>query len=95
VAEEQVIIGVRRRRSTDRSHRHVFEVVTDSGDRFRLLKVIDSLYRGEPWVVRIGEFEAPVTVVPFCPARECLQSPYVRTVGKWAKWASVELLDDC
>jgi hypothetical protein len=74
------VIGVRRERSADGSHRHVTGVwvqENDDGPPYTLRQVAESIREGETWRARVDGVEARVQPAARCPHLGCKMQPYL------------------
>ena len=75
------------------SHEHIVGVVTPSGTYYSNQEVVDSIQASNDWYTDIqGVARAKIEVVSYCPAKDCLRTPYIRTEGDKTKKNNLENL---
>lgn len=74
------VTRVHKEASSDGTHKHIAGVCTDDNYYYTRAQVVASLDAGQLWESYGGMRKAPIEKIRFCPARDCLLSPYIRTV---------------
>jgi hypothetical protein len=74
-----IVTDVMRTRSTDGSHAHISELVTQGAIRYTREEVIDSIRRGERWSTLAEGSTTDVQILTQCPWPGCTLRPYLQT----------------
>lgn len=92
---QYTVTRVRREWATDRSHKHIEGVCTDSNVHYSRQSVVNSIGAGNTWITRAGGYTASITVVRSCPRPGCRAAPYIRTNPDSSELDNLENLPDC
>jgi hypothetical protein len=89
------VTGVRKKLSSDRSHRHIEGVCTAGGQHYTRRQVVDSINAGNTWKSKGGGYEATIRVLRFCTRPGCMTTPYIATNPDSTKKDNLDNLDEC
>jgi Protein of unknown function (DUF3892) len=73
------VTAVRKEESSDGTHKHLEGVITDAGTHYTRKEVVDSIDKGHVWETSADGYTATIEKMKYCPAKDCLATPYIKT----------------
>jgi hypothetical protein len=95
MATTYTVTGVRKELSSDGTHRHIEGVCTSGGIHYTRKEVVDSINNGNTWETSADGYTATIEAIGYCPAKDCLAAPYIKTKPDSTKKDNLENLDAC
>lgn len=89
------VTKVRREASQDGTHRHLEGVCADNGTHYTRRQVVDGINAGQVWVTSAGGRSATIKPMTYCPATNCLATPYITTERDGTAVDNLDNLPEC